>query len=249
VTAALTLRGVSKYYGDACALHDVDLTVEEGVFLSLLGPNGAGKTTLLALAATVTRASEGNISVFGLDPGADGSEVRALLGLVSHESFAYGHLTALENLEFYAHLYGLRDGRERSLDLLDTLGLYPRRDDLVRTFSRGLQQRLAIARALLHNPRLLLLDEPFSGLDAHAAGTFSSLLSSCCREGRTVIMATHRLEEGLLLADTIALLDSGCVVFEGGAADLSHDSLEELYLARVGAGSHPAHLSDTRGRP
>jgi heme exporter protein A len=249
VTDAVRLEGVSKRYGSIVALREVDLLVPEGAFLSVFGPNGAGKTTLLAVLATIARPTEGRVAVFGHDTLADGALVRSQVGLVSHDSFAYDNLTALENLLFYGRLYGIGDAGERSHDMLDSLGLYGRRNDLVCHFSQGMRQRLAIARALLHDPRLLLLDEPFSGLDIHAASTLSELLASFYSERRTVVMATHRLEEGLSLSDRLAILASGRLVFERPTAGLSADALQEIYLRHVGITNVFQEERGSRRRP
>jgi len=230
---AIEARGVKKSFGRTWALRGVDLEVAPGECLALLGPNGSGKTTLLRILATLIRPTEGSIRIFGLDPRREGEACRRLLGFVGHDSFLYGSLSVEENLYFYASLFGLRDIPARTREVLEALGLERRAHDLVRTLSRGLQQRAAIARALLHDPKLVLLDEPLTGLDAQASKNFGELLAQLRGEGRAIIMATHNLTEGLEACDRAVILLEGRVaqVIEGPG--MRGERLREAFLAAL----------------
>lgn len=221
-----------KAYGPVRALRGVTLSVESGESLVIFGPNGAGKTTLLKIIATLVRPTSGTLRVFGGNPFADG-RLRRTLGVVSHHSYLYGGLTASENLVFTGRLYGVPDAANRAEALLATVGLASRAQDLVRTYSRGMVQRLAIARALMHDPPLLLFDEPYTGLDRHAAGMLTALLERL-RGFRTLVMTTHSIEQGLALADRMAILVNGVLAYEGTDGLHSAQAAERLYLEYVG---------------
>ena len=174
----IEVRGLVKSFGGKVALDGVDLDVAEGEFLTLVGPNGAGKTTLIRVLATLTRPTEGSVRIAGYDLVGQGTEIRRRIGLASHQTLLYDDLSAEENLRFYGRMYEVPDLEERITALLQRVGLEHRRHDLVHTFSRGMQQRLSIARALLHDPAILLLDEPYTGLDQHAAEVLKEVLVS-----------------------------------------------------------------------
>ncbi|MGC8837920.1 MAG: heme ABC exporter ATP-binding protein CcmA [Anaerolineae bacterium] len=232
-------RGIVKAFGDHVVLRGLDLRVAEGEFLALVGPNGAGKTTLMRILATLSRPTRGELRIAGLDLRTEAPEVRGRIGLVSHQPLLYGDLSAEENLRFYARLYDLRDAERRIQALLERVGLAAQRTSLVRTFSRGMQQRLAIARAILHDPPVLLLDEPDTGLDPHAAERLQALLDELATRGRTVLMTTHQLERGLRMASRIAVLAGGRIAFEAATGALSPQALRRQYdevLQEVGAG-------------
>ncbi|NPV06581.1 MAG: heme ABC exporter ATP-binding protein CcmA [Anaerolineae bacterium] len=207
-------EGVSKSFGARTALAQVDLELCAGELVALLGPNGAGKTTLLRILATLARPTSGTVRLFGLDAARQAQQIRPSLSLLSHRTFLYDDLTAEQNLAFYARMYDLRDGAGRAAELLERVGLSHRQGDLVRTFSRGMQQRLALARALLHRPSLLLLDEPYSGLDPQAAETLSDLLVEMRERGCTVLLTTHDLAQGLSLAERVLVLARGRLVHD-----------------------------------
>ena len=210
--AEIRVEGLGKTFGRRDVLRDVSFTVPRGGFLTLFGPNGAGKTTTLRLVATLLRPSTGSVAVAGHDLHDDPQPVRRAIGFISHDPLLYRDLTAQENLRFYADMYGLVDPQRRIADLLERVELSHRRYDLTRTFSKGMLQRLAIARALLHKPRVLLLDEPHSGLDPHAVDILDGLLGDI-RAEHTFVMTTHNLDKGLELADQVLILDGGRVVF------------------------------------
>ncbi len=234
---AVLVRGLAKNYGHVEALRGLDMTVQRGTFLTIFGPNGAGKTTLLKVLATLTRPTQGTVLVNGNDVVRKARVVRQQIGVISHNTYLYPQLTALENLEFYARMYGLRDGREQAFALLSRLGLSSRMHDRVATYSRGMQQRLSIARALLHRPQVLLLDEPYTGLDQHAASVLAQVLRDLRDGDRTVIMTTHNIEEGLAGSDRAAILVSGRLVFECEVSDPDISRFRETYSERVRRGS------------
>lgn len=223
---ALELRGVWKSYGPTAALRDVWLRADAGRVLAVLGPNGAGKSTLLRVAAGLTRPSSGEVRVDGRAL-ADAPQVRRAIGFAGHLSFLYGHLSAEENLRFYAHLYGLPP---RSVETaLERVGLVPYRDRPVRALSRGLVQRLSLARALLHTPRVVLLDEPFTGLDADAARILREELTGLRAQQRVVIMATHAWTDARDLADEAVVLIGGRLALAEPARALDPERVAALY--------------------
>lgn len=205
--AIIVIRGLVKAYGYLPALRQLDLEIERGQFLALLGPNGSGKSTLLRLLAGLGRPTAGAIAIGGWSLPQEVAAVRAQLGLVSHKTLLYDNLTAYENLQFFAQMYALPPARqaERIPYLLERVGLHKRARDLVRTFSRGMQQRLSIARALLHEPAILLLDEPHTGLDQEAGHMLDALLLEAHGEGRTIVMATHHLDKAALAQRAVIL--------------------------------------------
>ncbi len=233
MSAALRIRALSKRFGVRTALDGVDLEVARGTFLSLFGPNGAGKTTLVRCLATLARPSSGEILLDGRPVHSDGEGARRRLGVVSHASFLYGALTARENLLFYARMFGVADAQTRVRELLESVGLEDRADDPVRDFSRGLKQRCAIARALVHDPELLLFDEPFAGLDPVAADALQELLRSARARGKTILMTSHDLARGHELADRFVVLHRGRVVLQGDVAGTDPEELGRRYRRLV----------------
>jgi len=193
---------------------DLNLRVASGEVLALFGRNGAGKTTFLHLAATLMRPTEGRL-LYGDGKESSPEEIRRKIGLVSHASFLYPDLTVRENLAFYARLYGLTNVTAIVEEAAERADLSARADSPVRSLSRGMQQRLTIARAVLHRPSLLLLDEPYTGLDPVSADRLSALLSQFREQGTAAILTTHDLERGLAAADRVAILESGRLVHEG----------------------------------
>lgn len=232
---AVYAHGLVKQFGPRRALDGVDLSVPEGAFLSIFGPNGAGKTTLLRTLALLSRPTRGSLALMGVDALDEPDELRARIGLISHRSMLYGDLSAQENLEFFSSLYRGEPDRERIRELLELVELDHRRHDAVRTYSRGMQQRLSIARALVNDPDLVLLDEPYSGLDPHAAELFDELIARV-REGRTFIMVSHDLEKGFDLCTHALIMACGQVVVCADKAGIDRAAFRELYLATVGMG-------------
>jgi len=210
---AVAIEGVWKYFGDYPALRDVSLNVDRGMCLALLGRNGAGKTTLLRILAGLSRSSRGRITI--LDQDARDQATRRQVGVLGHGIGVYEELSAQENLLLFARLYGLEHPDKIAMEWLERTGLDRVRDGLVREFSRGMRQRLAVARAFLHNPTLLLLDEPFTALDDRAIKVLQDLMKAALSEGRTIIMSTHQLREALQLATDVALINRGRLAFRG----------------------------------
>jgi heme exporter protein A len=225
----IRFQNVVKHYGLNPVLRGVDLTVEQGEFVTLVGPNGAGKSTLLAIVATLLQPTAGEARVGGWLLPQQADRVRRHIGLVSHNSLLYRDLTAAENLAFFAKLYRLPDAEARIDDALRKVGLFARQRDPVGAFSRGMVQRLTIARATLHEPDVLLLDEPYTGLDQEASHLLDDLLRGEAARGRTILMITHDLGHGLDLADRLAILYGGRVAREVRRAEISPAAVYDLY--------------------
>ncbi|HKY33627.1 MAG TPA: heme ABC exporter ATP-binding protein CcmA [Candidatus Polarisedimenticolia bacterium] len=231
----LVARGLQRRYGPFRALAGVDLHVRRGEFLTVFGPNGAGKTTLLRIVASLIRPTGGTLAVFGVDPRRAPDQVKRRIGLIAHNGYLYGGLSALDNLRFYARLYDVPSAADRADRLLAEVGLADRAGDLVRTYSRGMQQRLSIARALIHDPDLVLLDEPYTGLDQHASRMLRGILEQVSGRGRSVIMVTHHIEEGLGLSSRVAVMTRGRIAWQAEAAGLTRGEMERTYHEVVGA--------------
>ncbi len=221
----IQIKGLVKNYGLNAVLRGIDLHVQQGQFVTLVGSNGAGKTTLLRIVATLQPPTAGQIKVGGWLLPQHAAKVRQHIGLVSHQALLYNDLTAAENLSFFARLYRLDNQQERVAQALKEVGLLARQRDAVSTFSRGMVQRLTIARATLHEPEVLLLDEPYTGLDQDAARLLDDLLRREVENGRTILMITHDLAHGLNLCDRVAILNRGKIV---AAIDSSHTSPAEF---------------------
>lgn len=232
---AIETVGLAKAFGGRRAVDDVSIEVPQGAFLSIFGPNGAGKTTLLRLLSTLARPTAGTIRVLGIDLKEEPDRARERIGLISHNSMLYPDLSAQQNLLLYARLYGVVDAQGRVAELLDAVGLKHRRLDAVRTFSRGMAQRLAIARALVHDPDVVFLDEPYSGLDPHAVEIFDGLIERQ-REGRTFVMVSHDLQKGFSLCTHALVLAKGRVAVFGQRDDLDFGEFSRLYRSTVGMG-------------
>ena len=205
---AVHATSLAKHFGRRVAVGGVDFTLGAGECLALFGPNGAGKTTLLRLIAGLLKPTAGRIRLQGIDVRRD-AQARAEVGLISHQSMLYAPLTALENIEFTARLYGLSDPRAAACVALEAMHVLDRAHAPVRTLSRGLQQRVSIARAMVHEPRVVLLDEPYSGLDESGAAALTALLQSLRARGAALVIVTHNVNEGLALATHAAIMTDG----------------------------------------
>lgn len=210
---AVAIEAVWKFYGDYPALRDISFTVDRGACLALLGRNGAGKTTLLRILAGLTTPARGRVTLLGQD--ARAVENRRRIGVLGHGIGIYDELSAFENLRLFARLYSIENPAKTAKEWLERTGLDRVQDGLVREFSRGMRQRLAVARAFLHSPMLLLLDEPFTALDDRAIAVLQQLLGEARSRGCTIIMSTHQLREALELASDVALVNRGRLAFRG----------------------------------
>jgi heme ABC exporter ATP-binding subunit CcmA len=211
--SAVAVDGVWKFYGDYPALRDVKLEAAAGTCLALIGRNGAGKTTLLRILGGFSRPGRGSVRICGAAP--RDTATRRRIGFIGHGISVYDELSAIENLTLFARLYGLKEPRKAATEWLERTGLDRVAGGLVREFSRGMRQRLAVARAFLHAPSVLLLDEPFTALDDRAIAVLQRLLREALAEGKTIVMSTHQLREALELATHVALLNRGQVAFAG----------------------------------
>ncbi len=225
----IEVRRLVKSFGLKPVLRGLDFRVEEGEFVALLGPNGAGKTTFLRILASLSRPTLGEVRIAGYTLPGQASAIRRRLGVVSHQPLLYGELTAEENLRFYGRMYGLARLDRRIDEVFEIVGLAPRRRDLVRQFSRGMQQRLAIGRAILHQPQVMLFDEPHTGLDQEAAAMLDGVLSQVAAAGRTVVMTSHDLPRAADLATRVDILSKGVIAASVHTAELDPVELPAFY--------------------
>jgi heme exporter protein A len=232
-------KGLVKAFGFLPVLRGLDLFIDRGSFVALLGPNGSGKTTFMRIMASLSKPTAGSITIGGWSLPDEAEAVRAQLGVVAHLPLLYDDLTASENLNFYARMYGMQPEQRahRSAEVLERVGLAHRANDVVRTFSRGMQQRLAIARAILHEPHVLLFDEPYTGLDQDAAAMLDKLLRDIAGDGHTIVMTTHDLTRALALSSHVAILSRGKIGHFGRSADIEPGNFPALYADVTGAAS------------
>jgi heme exporter protein A len=222
VATAIAVDRVWKFYGDYAALRDISLDIEPGTCTALLGRNGAGKTTLLRIIAGLSRAAKGRVSICGDDVRTP--ETRHRLGVLGHAIGIYDELSAIENLRLFARLYDVSDVESAAMRWLEKVGLDRVANGLVREFSRGMRQRLAVARAFIHEPQVLLLDEPFTSLDDRAIAVLQTVLRDAVSDGKTVLMSTHQLREALELATHVVLINRGRMAYHG---DRTREMLED----------------------
>ncbi|MBC7875973.1 MAG: heme ABC exporter ATP-binding protein CcmA [Anaerolineales bacterium] len=225
----IEVKKLVKRFGVKTILRGLDFSVKPGEFVALLGPNGSGKTTFLRILASLSKPSLGDVKVAGYHLPKQASQVRAKLGVVSHLPLLYPDLTAEENLQFYARMYGIVDYRSRINEVLDMVGLENRRKDLVRTFSRGMQQRLTIGRAVIHDPEVMLFDEPYTGLDQDASEMLDEVLRSVAAKGRTVVMTSHDLSRAENLATRFDILSRGVITASATQKQLKKTNLLDFY--------------------
>jgi heme exporter protein A len=230
----IEVRKLVKRFGLKPVLRGLNFHVETGEFVAILGPNGAGKTTFLRILASLSRPTLGEVRVAGYRLPDQAAAVRRRLGVVSHQPLLYGDLTAEENLRFFARLYSVEPEGRRVTEVLDLVGLVPRRRDLVRTFSRGMQQRLAIGRAVLHDPEVILFDEPHTGLDQDACAMLDSVLQRVAAQGRTIVMTSHDLARIADLASRFDVLSRGVIVASAQRSEIGPNQLLAFYRQALG---------------
>jgi heme exporter protein A len=232
----IQVRKLVKRFGLKTVLRGMDFEVQEGEFVALLGPNGAGKTTFLRILASLSRPALGEVRIAGYRLPGQAAAVRRILGVVSHQPLLYGDLTAEENLQFYGRMYGLPRLDQRVAEVLEMVGLASRRRDLVRTFSRGMQQRLAIGRAVLHDPEVMLFDEPHTGLDQEACTMLDQVLREVAARGRTVVMTSHDLARAADLASRFDVLSRGVIIATTPSTSIAPDQLLAFYRQALASG-------------
>lgn len=225
----IEVKKLVKRFGLKTILRGLDFQVQPGEFVALLGPNGAGKTTFLRILASLSRPSLGSVKVAGYSLPNESAQVRAKLGVVSHLPLLYPDLTAEENLQFYARMYGITNYQSRINQVLALIGLENRRKDFVRTFSRGMSQRLAIGRAILHEPEVILFDEPYTGLDQDASAMLDDVLRTVASHGRTVVMTSHDLIRAEALATRFDVLSRGMITASINKNDLINNNVLNFY--------------------
>lgn len=231
---AVEVRGLSKSFGRSYALRELDLEVRWGEVLTVLGPNGSGKTTLVKILATLTRPDNGMVRIAGLDPSTSGRSVRRNIGVVTHDPLLYHELTGRENLVLSARLFGLDRVDERTESAAHQVGLSSRLNQRAGTLSHGMQKRLGIARALLHDPLVLLMDEPESGLDQEALALLKGIVADRSTTFHTVIMTTHNLEIGMAVGDQLAILAHGKIAYHEAMNSVGSSDIKDVYVRHTG---------------
>jgi heme exporter protein A len=227
-------RGLVKKFGYKTALRNVDIFLAEGDSLALFGPNGAGKSTLIQVLCSLLQPTAGSVRIAGYEARRDREALHQLIGFIAHQTFLYPFLTAYENLKFYGSMYGVARLNFRITEVLDLVGLSDYRNNVVQNFSRGMQQRLSIGRAIIHDPMVIFLDEPFTGLDQQGREDFIKLILQFRDQGKTVIMASHHLHLGLELCDRAAILKSGKIVYLQDVAHIAKNDFKQIYSQQVG---------------
>ena len=226
---AIEVQGLTKSFGEHHALRGIDLGVGRGEHLVIFGPNGAGKTTLVKILSTLVKPSSGSVWLDGVDIRDKPTQIRHQISLVSHQTFLYDDLTLYENLKFYGKMHDVLDLERRIREVISWVQLESRLHDRVGTLSRGLQQRASMARAVLHNPSILFLDEPEVGLDPHGSTIVEDVLGSINAGSRTVVMATHNLERGLELGDSVVIINRGKIVYQAHRRELDKVNFPQIY--------------------
>ena len=229
MSTVIEIKNLVKRFGHKQVLKNLNFSVEQGEFVAILGPNGAGKTTLLRILSSLSKPNFGSITIGGYSLPNQAAAVRLKLGIVSHQPLLYGDLSAEENLLFYSRLYGMEHPQYRIHEILQLVGLEKRKKDMIRTYSRGMQQRLAIGRAILHDPEVLLLDEPHTGLDQEASNMLDRLLGQVATRGRTVVMTSHDLGRVANMASRFDILTKGKIQSSISVNDLPIHGLLEYY--------------------
>jgi len=233
---AIEADGLSKAFGNNLALNSIDLRVGKGEHLVVFGPNGAGKTTLVKILATLSRPSSGRVCLNGTDIRSAPTSIRRQVGLVSHQTFLYDDLTVYENLKFYGRMYDVPDLEQRIREVVSWVRLEPHLYQRVGTLSHGMQRRLSIARAVIHNPSIVFLDEPEVGLDPHAVTMLRDVLDSVNIPERTIVITTHNLKQGLEMGDRVIILNKGRIVYQALRDELDATNIHRVYEYYTGIG-------------
>ena len=231
---AIEIRGLSKAFGRTAVLRELDLDIPWGEVLAILGPNGSGKTTLIKILATLTRPDSGTVRVAGVDIARSGKSVRRVIGVVTHDSLLYEGLTAYENLKFFARMFSLDNVEDRIAKSVERMGMTSRLHDRVNTLSHGMKKRISIARALLHDPAILLMDEPESGLDQEALAMLDDVVTDTSIPYRSVVITTHNLERGLKLGDRTAILSQGRIAYQESLDAVGVAAIKDTYFQYTG---------------
>ncbi len=229
----IEVRKLVKRFGPKTILRGLDFSAEQGEFVGLLGPNGAGKTTFLRILASLARPTLGQVTIAGYSLPGQAAAVRQRLGVVMHQTLLYGDLTAIENLTFYGRMFDLNNISYRIAEVLELVGLANRGHDMVRTYSRGMQQRLAIARAILHDPEVILFDEPYTGLDQDASSMLDEVLLQVAGRGRTVVMTSHDLSRVETLATRFDVISRGVIIASAARDTIPQDGLLAFYRRAI----------------
>lgn len=227
---AVELTEVSKSFGSQGVLRDISFQVYSGQGICICGANAAGKTTLLRVISGLLQANEGSVRIYGFDVRMQPEKVKPLLGVIFHENMVYPQLTVVENLKFFSRLYGLRNNEAHIQKLLEQIGLMPYRYDMAGVLSRGMTQRLAIVRALVHKPTVLLADEPFTGLDNDASNILVTMLSDFKSDGGAMVMTTHNIDFALQCCEQVAVLDNRKLFFTAKASEIDTAEFRKDYL-------------------
>jgi len=236
-------KGVKKEFGFKAVLKGIDLQLKEGDFLTLFGPNGAGKTTFIQILCSLMLPSSGTVCIVGFDPRSDREALCEVIGFVSHHTFLYPNLSAFENLKFYGTMYNVPALGEKIEKLLELVGLADFPNDQVQTFSRGMQQRLSLARAVIHDPVVLFLDEPYTGLDQLGAEDLKQILVEFRDKGKTIVMISHNLDRGLELCNRVAILRSGRVVYHEEISKTEIVDFKPIYFKYIEKRPPPSQVA------
>jgi heme exporter protein A len=231
---AIELQGLTKSFGAHHVLKGIDLKVSAGERLAIFGPNGAGKTTLIKIVATLIRPSAGTVLINGTSIRDKPEQIRSRLGVMGHHTFLYDNLTVYDNLKFYGSMYGVNNLDRTVREVIARVELESRLYDRVGTLSRGMQQRVSLARAIIHNPSILFLDEPETGLDPHAVSVMQGILDTPAIERNTVLFTTHNIERGLELCDRLAILSEGRIVYQKPKEEIDTANFKSVYNRYTG---------------
>lgn len=232
----IVTKGLIKTIGDKMILRGINLSIQKGESVAILGPNGAGKSTILKILAGLVKSTSGEVSIAGLDLKKDSNTIKCKIGFLAHNSFLYDHLSPLENLTFFGKLYGVKDVEKRAKELVDEVGLSFFIHDPVRSFSRGMLQRIAIARAIIHDPEILLFDEPHTGLDQDAIRLLNQVILRMKTNGRTVVMVTHDFQQAVTTCDRVIIFKNGKLVEDFSNIEKNITFISEKYAEQVASG-------------